>query len=403
MLKNFIQRIFPATLILVALAVSLATAQGIQSNEYSGLDKYIGQGRADNSSFVGTRAAEFLTIPVGARAIAMGSAYTAIADDISAIWWNPAGIGFLESTEMMFTVVDYTLDFTYSYLAGATPIGDGRVVLGGFFGYMDYPQIEMTTISSPNGTGSFFSAYDFQMGGSIAYHLSDRFVAGLNVKYVHQDVYNNLGANAFALDAGGIYHTEFMDREIKFAFAIQNLGSNMTMRGPLLNIAVGPESLNGGIPDGYGNYSDDLYAISRRSTRSASYNTHTYRLPTAVKMAMSYSLYTGENANWLASGELWRNSNIPMSYSVGTEVTYNFTTFLSASLRTGWKIQSDEFTEDTDEFGYSYLGDDPTYRGFSFGGGIKRQWAGKFVEFSYAYRNKGRLSADNFFTMSIGF
>ena len=254
MLKKVIQHTFIATLILTAFAVSLALGQGIQQNEYTGLDKYITQGRADNSSFVGTRAAEFLTIPVGARAIAMGSAYSATADDISSIWWNPAGLGFLETTEMMFTVVDYTMDFSYAYLAGATPVADGRLVIGGFFGYLDYPQIEITTITSPNGTGSFYSAYDTQIGGSVAYHLSDRFVAGINVKYVHQEVYNNLSANAFALDAGGIYHTEFMDRPIKFAFSIQNLGTNLTMRGPLLNIDVGPESLQGGIPDGYGSY-----------------------------------------------------------------------------------------------------------------------------------------------------
>ena len=42
-------------------------------------------------------------------------------------------------------------------------------------------------------------------------------------------------------------------------------------------------------------------------------------------------------------------------------------------------------------------------RGLSFGGGIKRAFGSKFVEFSYAYRNKGRLSADNFFTVSFGF
>ena len=59
--------------------------QGIERNEYTGLDKYPTQGRPDASSMVGVRAAEFLEIPVGARGIGMGSAYTAVADDISAI------------------------------------------------------------------------------------------------------------------------------------------------------------------------------------------------------------------------------------------------------------------------------------------------------------------------------
>ncbi|MBN2290417.1 MAG: hypothetical protein JXQ83_13865 [Candidatus Glassbacteria bacterium] len=63
----------------------------------------------------------------------------------------------------------------------------------------------------------------------------------------------------------------------------------------------------------------------------------------------------------------------------------------------------DEFTKNADDFNYDYLGDDPTTRGFSIGGGLKREFGGKAVSFSYAYRNKGRLTADNFFTFSFGF
>ena len=398
-----LKRMLLACGILAIMPVSTLYCQGVQPREYTGLDKYIGQGRPSSSSMVGTRAAEFLSIPVGARAIALGSAFSAVADDISAIWWNPAGLGFLESTEFMFTHVDYTMDFTYSYVAGATPIGDGRIILGGFFGYMNYPEMEITTVSSPNGTGSYFSAYDTQLGGTVAMNFSDRFMAGLNVKYVHQDVFNNLAASAFAIDAGGIYHAELLDREIRFAFTVQNLGTNMTMTGPNLYFDVGPETSGGDVPDGYGDYSTDPTAISRRHTRKAQYLTHTYRLPTSVKVALSYNLLTSEKVNWLAAGEIWRNSGIPMSYSIGSEVSYGFTPFTSAALRGGWKIQTDEFTDSQDAFGYEYLGDDPTWRGLSLGGGVKRNWGSRFIEFSYAYRNKGRLSADNFFTVSFGF
>ena len=400
-------RMFQRTLLdssfLAILLVASLSGQGVQPREYTGLDKYIGQGRPESSSMVGTRAAEFLAIPVGARAIALGSAFTAVADDISAMWWNPAGLGFIENTQFMFNHADYTLDFSYSYIAGATPVADGRIVLGGFIGYMNYPQMEITTVRSPNGTGSYFSAYDTQIGGSVAMHFSDRFIAGLNVKYVHQDVYNNLGASAFAIDAGGIYHAELLDREIKFAFSIQNLGTNMTMQGPNLYFDAGPETPGGNVPDGYGDYSDDPTAISRRHTRKAQYLTHTYRLPTSVKVALSYNLYTAEKINWLAAGELWRNSGIPISYSFGSEVSYSFTPHTTAAIRSGWKVQTDEFNDSLDDFGYAYLGDDPTWRGLSFGGGVKRDFGSRFIEFSYAYRNKGRLTADNFFTVSFGF
>jgi len=400
--KTAFRALMNAVAILSFVTVPLL-AQGVARQEYSGLDKYPVQGRPESASFVGVRAAEFLEIPVGARGIGMGSSYSAVADDISSIWWNPAGLGFLNKREVMVNVVDYTLDLTYSYAAAAAPLLDGNLVIGGFFGYLDIPEMEITTVNSPNGIGRTFNAYDFQMGGSFAYNLSDRFVAGLSAKYVHQDVFGNIAGNAFAIDAGAIYHTDFLDRELRFAFAMQNLGTNITMRGPNLLYEVGPEDRGGSIPKGYVDYSTDPNALARRADRWVYRQTHTYRLPTVVKLGLSYNLATNEKANWLATGELWRNSTTPISYATGTELNYNFTPFLSAALRMGWLIQTDEYTQGSDQFGYSYLGDDPTWRGISFGGGIKRDFAGKTIDFNYAYRNKGRLTADNFFTVSFGF
>ena len=403
MLSKTATRIILTACMLIAFAALPLLAQGVAQQDYSGLDKYPTQGRADALSFAGARAAEFLTIPIGARGIGMGSAFTAVADGISAIWWNPAGLGFLEQKEVMLTVVDYTLDLTYSYAAFATPVGDGSVVLGGFFGYLDIPDMEITTIRNPEGTGEVFNAYDFQAGGSVAYNLSDRFIAGLNAKYIHQDVWGNLAGNAFAIDAGAIYKTELMDKEIKFSFAVQNLGTNITMRGPNLLSAVGPEDRDYELPTGYEEFGNDPMAFSRRNPRQVYYKTNTYRLPTTVKIAVAYNLYTSEKANWLASGEIWRPSYIPVSYAAGTEVTFNFDKLTSAAMRIGWQIQTDEYTEASDDFGYEYYGDDPTFRGISFGGGIRRTFSGRTVEFNYAYKNKGRLSADNFFTISYAF
>jgi hypothetical protein len=400
--KSTLRALLSAAVLLSFVAIPLF-AQGVMRQEYTGLDKYPTQGRPDQSSFVGVRAAEFLEIPVGARGIGLGSSYSAVCDDITAIWWNPAGLGFLEDREVMLNVVDYTLDLTYSYAAAAVPLMDGVVVVGGFLGYLDIPEMEITTIDAPQGIGRTFNAFDFQMGGSLACNFSDRFTAGLSMKYVHQDVFGNIAGNAFAIDAGAIYHTELLDREIRFAFAVQNLGTNITMRGPNLLFEVGPETRSGFFPTGYDDYSTDRRAISRRAVRWVSTQTHTYRLPTVVKLALSYNLFTGESANWLATGEIWRNSSAPASFAAGTEVNYNFTPVISAALRTGWLIQRDEYTRGADDFGYEYLGEDPVLRGISFGGGVKRNFGGKTLEFNYAYRDKGRLSADNFFTIKFGF
>jgi hypothetical protein len=46
-------------------------------------------------------AGEFLKIPVGARALGMGGAFTAVADDATAPWWNPAGMVYLPYREFL--------------------------------------------------------------------------------------------------------------------------------------------------------------------------------------------------------------------------------------------------------------------------------------------------------------
>ena len=97
MLYRMATRAFLTACAVVSFAVVPLMAQGTPFQDNSGLDKYPKQGRDKDASFAGVRAAEFLTIPVGARGIGMGSAYSAVADDISAIWWNPAGLGFLEN------------------------------------------------------------------------------------------------------------------------------------------------------------------------------------------------------------------------------------------------------------------------------------------------------------------
>jgi hypothetical protein len=51
------------------------------------------------ASKVGTTAAQFLKIGVGSRAVGMGGAFVAVADDITSLYWNPGGLGRLNHNE----------------------------------------------------------------------------------------------------------------------------------------------------------------------------------------------------------------------------------------------------------------------------------------------------------------
>ncbi len=64
----------------------------------------------------------FTRIGVGARAMGMGRAFTAIANDASSAYWNPAGLGMLTMTEVMGNVSILSMDRRYNYAVVAFPL-----------------------------------------------------------------------------------------------------------------------------------------------------------------------------------------------------------------------------------------------------------------------------------------
>ena len=77
----------------------------------------------------GTTSAQFLKIGIGARAIGMGGAFNSIADDISSIYWNPAGLSRISGRgEVIFDWVDWIMDIRYGFAAFAlnlSPVPSG--------------------------------------------------------------------------------------------------------------------------------------------------------------------------------------------------------------------------------------------------------------------------------------
>ena len=75
-------------------------------------------------AFATKYAGEFLKIPVGARAVGMGGAFVAVADDATAPWWNPAGMIYLPFRE---AVVQHQEQFgslvNHDYAGAVFPLG----------------------------------------------------------------------------------------------------------------------------------------------------------------------------------------------------------------------------------------------------------------------------------------
>lgn len=97
------------------------------------------------ASSPGTKAASFLKIGVGVRATAMGEAFTALADDGTALYWNPPGLTQLKTKGFSTTYNSWFEEIKQGYLSlvfpslkGATGIGTNYVDMGTFEGRDEY-------------------------------------------------------------------------------------------------------------------------------------------------------------------------------------------------------------------------------------------------------------------------
>ncbi|MGE5431668.1 MAG: PorV/PorQ family protein, partial [Syntrophomonadaceae bacterium] len=125
----------------------------------------------------GTTAAPFLSIGQGAKAASMGSAFVAIADDPSAMYWNPSGITNLSGVNVLFDHTEWFAGIKYNYVGITYSLGDyGNI--GASFTSSDIGEMNVTTINEPEGTGEIFKVNDVAFSLAYALKLTDNFSIG---------------------------------------------------------------------------------------------------------------------------------------------------------------------------------------------------------------------------------
>ncbi|MGH7455128.1 MAG: PorV/PorQ family protein, partial [bacterium] len=176
---------------------------------------------------IGTSAGNFLKIGIGSRAEAMAGAFVAQVNDMSALFWNPAGMSQLEKREVLVHRTDWILDINHIYVAAGLPISNFGT-LGFSVSSLSMGEMDQTTAENPDGTGVKFSASNFAIGLGYARDLTDRFSMGVHAKYVQEKISAST-ANTFAVDFGTIYTTGF--RGMKIGMSISNFGGKLRMQG----------------------------------------------------------------------------------------------------------------------------------------------------------------------------
>jgi hypothetical protein len=175
----------------------------------------------DINSQAGTSAFPFLKINVGARAVAMGGAFTGLADDASALYYNPAGIASLYESRYMFGYHNYFDDLQSGFVGLTFKLSD-KSALGTYVNYLNYGEfIETDTTGEILGT---FGGFDMVWSFGFATRPSYNWMIGIMPKIIYEKV-QQYTASGIAVDMGVKYAS---NRErFTAGFAIQNLGTQL--------------------------------------------------------------------------------------------------------------------------------------------------------------------------------
>ncbi|HEX7079130.1 MAG TPA: PorV/PorQ family protein [Candidatus Eisenbacteria bacterium] len=173
---------------------------------------------------VGTTGGQSLKIGVGARAAGMGDAYVAIADDATAVYWNPAGIARLSGQSVSINHTAWPANVLFDQAAYVFNVKWIPGMLGVNVRALTMSRDIVRTTYLPEGTGETFDAGEWAYGLSYARALTDKFSAGISVNYIQTGL-DDVKGSSTTFDFGTLYDVGVMGAKI--GMSIQNVGSDM--------------------------------------------------------------------------------------------------------------------------------------------------------------------------------
>lgn len=175
----------------------------------------------------GTSNAEFLRIPAGAEPAAMGGGYSAIATDVNASFWNPAGLALIDHTELSFTHLSWFESLNYEYIAYAQSTSDCE----GFGAHLIYfwvPDFN-STIDENGVIQDDYAGKMSSLAMAVSYGYNFGYLdiargetaAGVTMKVLSNSLMDQ-NSTTFAIDAGLM---TWSDMGYVLAVTLNNLGT----------------------------------------------------------------------------------------------------------------------------------------------------------------------------------
>ena len=311
----------------------------------------------------GTAAADFLSIPVGARATAMGGAITASIDDPTAVYWNPAGLGNMEQGGLSVEYAQWLAEIDFNFVSVVLPTRAGNFGLG--VTSMRSPEMDVTTVDAQNGTGETFSADSYVFALSYGRALTERFSMGGTVKYITERIADS-NAGGFAVDLGTTFVTPFYG--IRLGAAISNFGTKMQMSGDDLLVRV----------------DIDENAAGNNSSSRALLDTEAFDLPLTMRIGMAGEVFQSGSARLTLAVEARSPNNSEQYVNLGAELGLLGDLVMLRG-------------------GYSELFLDDAVRSFSLGAGLNYAFGPLSFIVDYAYEEQEFFDGVNRFTLGLQF
>ena len=330
---------------------------------------------AQNINRAGTSAAQFLKFGVGARVSALGEAGVTLATDVSALYWNPAGIARIGKTSLMVSRNELYTDLSYNFLGVVYPFSKNSAI-GISAIFLNSGEMEITTLENPQGTGTHYSWESFSLGASYSRFITDRLSLGFSLKYIREGAYSQK-ADAVAIDIGSLLDTGVLG--MKLGMSLCNLGSEMQLSGSSLRIEH----------DWYKNHSGSI-------SSDAMLETEKWPLPLIFRLGLSTEL-VGKNGQLkksqmsrvIIAADTYDPNDALLRSNFGLEYEWNNILALRAGYR-GATLERDEYD--------SYI-----ISSYTLGLGLKYNFNFTDMQFDYAFTDYKILGNGHQFTLLMSF